>query len=422
MEKSAKEYRELASEQQNQMEVMAQVVEKEGRAFSQDELEKYDGYDAKRNEYISLAESQERIERLGNLRKYEEKPILHAETKQMVTKREVDLAFRAFALVNTEVGLTDDMKRAADKMELNLNANTFTVKFEQTVGDGTEGGYTTNDSIYSGIDTALKNFGGVRSVSNVLQTGTGETIHIATVDDTSNLAVAHTENATISNVDVTFGRVQLGAFSFATAVYPVSYELLQDSQFPMGQYLGERIGERIARKKSNLYTVGAGTTEPTGFTIDTVSGSTCVVDAMVADDLYDLYFSVDQAYRNSPSCAWMMNDNTLSAIVGIEDTTGRPLWGSGLNQSPGSVLLGKRIVINNDMASMAAGQSNKVVAFGDWSKFYIREVGSVVIRRLDERYAEKGAVGFVGLHRCDSKLIDAGQNPLKHMAATDSGS
>ena len=421
--KTAKQYKEERAESLADMEAMAETVKQEDRAFSQEELEKYDALEGRQRELEAHAQSIERIERLGSyVKQSQDRPIIHAETGKRITGRDVDLAFRAFALTNTEIGLSDDMHRAADKLDLNLNASKFTVKFEQTTDDDTQGGYLRNDSIYHGIETAQSAFGGVRSVANILSTGTGETIHIATVDDTANQAADHAEVATVANVDVGFGRVQLGAFSLATAVYPVSYELLQDSQFPLGNYLGERLGERIARRKNYLYTNGVGTTEPTGFLQDTVLGSYGVVDALIADDLYDLYFSCDQAYRNSPSCAWMMHDSTLANIVGIEDTTGRPLWGSGLNQAPGAMILGKKVVVNNALPEMEAGEENIVIAFGDWSRFYVREVGQVQIQRLNERYAQELSVGFIGWHRCDSRVIDAGQHPLVHLAANDAGS
>jgi HK97 family phage major capsid protein len=423
MEKNAKQYREERADVLTEMEAMAEVVKNEKRAFSQEELDKYDALDQQQSMLEASAKSVERIEKLGSyVKQSQERPIFHAETRQKITAKDVDLAFRAFALANTEIGVSDDMRRAADKLGLNLNSNTFQVKFEQTVADGTEGGYLTNDSIFSGLETAMKSFGGIRSVSNVLRTGTGETIHIATVDDTANVGVIHTENATVANVDLVFARTQLSAYSVASGVYPVSYELMQDSQFPLGPYVGERLGERLARKKGAYLATGTGSSQPQGITVISTEGSIGITNAIVADDLYDLYFSVDAAYRNSPSCAWVMHDSTLSNIVSLEDTTGRPLWGSGLNQAPGSFLLGKPVVICNDMPEMAAGFDRKVIEFGDWSKFYVREAGPVQVQRLNERYAQELAVGFLAYERYDSKLIDAGQNPIKHMLATDSGS
>ena len=63
------------------------------------------------------------------------------------------------------------------------------------------------------------------------------------------------------------------------------------------------------------------------------------------------------------------------------------------------------------MPSLATGE--KVIAFGDWSKYIIRQVGNFNLRRLDERYADDLVVGYVGWARFDGKLIDT--NAVKHL-------
>jgi HK97 family phage major capsid protein len=425
MDKTAKVYREERADVIAQMEQMAEVVKNESRAFSQEELEEYDAFDEQQGVLEMSAKSIERIEKLGSyaVKQSQDRQILHADTGRKITGRDVDMAFRAFALSNSEFKLTDDMLRAADKLELNLNASMFTIKMEQTTDVTTQGGYLLNDSIYSGIDTALLAYGGAIQNARVLNTGTGETLHFVTVDDSANEATAHVEVATVGNTDVVFGRVQLSAFSRATSVFPISYELLTDSQFPIGPYVGELLGERVARDRNELLTNGVGTTEPRGFLLDSVLGSTCTNNAIVADDLYDLYFSVDSAYRSSPSCAFQMNDATLAAIVALDDLDGRPLWGAGLNAAPGSTILGKPVIVNNDMPVMVATERNAIIAFGDWSRFYVRIVQpGVTISKLSERYAQEMSIGILAYNRFDSAIVNSGTDPIKHMLGTDSGS
>ena len=47
--------------------------------------------------------------------------------------------------------------------------------------------------------------------------------------------------------------------------------------------------------------------------------------------------------------------------------------------------------------------------------YKIRDVGVLRLRRLDERYAEKDQVGFLAFLRSDSRLLNAGQNPIKYI-------
>ena len=55
------------------------------------------------------------------------------------------------------------------------------------------------------------------------------------------------------------------------------------------------------------------------------------------------------------------------------------------------------------MPTMAAG--NKSVLFGDLQFYWIGDRQGVTFRRLNERYAETGQVGFLASKRVDGKLI-----------------
>jgi HK97 family phage major capsid protein len=51
--------------------------------------------------------------------------------------------------------------------------------------------------------------------------------------------------------------------------------------------------------------------------------------------------------------------------------------------------------------------TSKSVAFGDFSKYQIRDVNGVRLARLSERYlADEGKIGFLGWHRTDGALLD----------------
>ncbi len=61
--------------------------------------------------------------------------------------------------------------------------------------------------------------------------------------------------------------------------------------------------------------------------------------------------------------------------------------------------------MNDDFPAIGAG--NKSIAFGDWSRYIVRQVGGVNVMRLDERFADALSVGFVGWWRIDGKLMDS---------------
>jgi len=123
----------------------------------------------------------------------------------------------------------------------------------------------------------------------------------------------------------------------------------------------------------------------------------------------EMEHSIDPAYRRNAS--WMMSDNALNKSKLILDTQGRPLWAAGIAGGAPDTLLGYPLIINNDMAVMAANA--KSVLFGDLSKYIIRDVLGITLLRLEERYADFHQVAFLAFARMDGDLLDAGTHPVK---------
>jgi len=111
----------------------------------------------------------------------------------------------------------------------------------------------------------------------------------------------------------------------------------------------------------------------------------------------------------------MMNDSTLKALKKLSTGAANDpvFFTPGINVGDADQMLGKPIYINQDMASIATGE--KTILFGDMKKFKIRDVLGYQMMRLNERYADYLQVGFIGFMRCDSGLLDAGTNPVKHL-------
>ena len=63
-------------------------------------------------------------------------------------------------------------------------------------------------------------------------------------------------------------------------------------------------------------------------------------------------------------------------------------------------------------AGMPAANARSV-AFGDFSKYLIREVLGPQVVRLNERFADALQVAFIGYQRADGRLVDAGTNPIR---------
>lgn len=67
------------------------------------------------------------------------------------------------------------------------------------------------------------------------------------------------------------------------------------------------------------------------------------------------------------------------------------------------MLLGRPVYVCNSLDSIAPG--SKSVLFGDFDKFWIGDRGSRSIKRLSEKYADSGQVGFIVSERTDATLV-----------------
>ena len=97
----------------------------------------------------------------------------------------------------------------------------------------------------------------------------------------------------------------------------------------------------------------------------------------------------------------------------LADGDGRYMWQPGLTVGNPNTLNGYGYVVNNDMPALATG--NRAIEFGDFSKYWIRDVRGFTLIVLRERHAENLQVAFIGYSRHDGKLIDAGGNPVRHL-------
>jgi HK97 family phage major capsid protein len=107
--------------------------------------------------------------------------------------------------------------------------------------------------------------------------------------------------------------------------------------------------------------------------------------------------TLDPAYRRN--ARWMMSDDALRVAKTIKDLTGRYMWQPNETEGEPDLLLGYPYVINQDMPAVAP--SAKAVAFGDFSKYFIRRVAGASVKRLVERYADYNQIAFVAFQRWD---------------------
>jgi len=414
---NSKEIKEERAAIVKQMQDMANQIKEEDRNFNADELEKYDTLDSKQNELREKAESEERIEKVSGLiqPEIEEKRIRHQE---VVTDRDRELAVRAWICraSGNDSMIKDRWLDAAQRCAVNMNDRALHMGIEeraQTVGTANQGGYLTSTDKFVGLDQATLAYGGMLQSCRILRTSNGNQIHFATNDDTANSAAIVGENTEVSNTSVTFGTKVLDAYKYVTNVFPVSVELIEDSEFPIIPFIQEALATRLGRKWNYDLTLGTGSDQPQGVVpVATVGKTAGSATTLAADELIDLLHSVDASYRNG--AVWMMNDSTYAATRKLTDDNGQFLWGAGLNAGGRDVLLGHPIVVNNDLADIAS--EAKPILFGNFDKYVARIVNSVQVIVARERYIDTLSVGFFGYGRMDAELLNTAAIKSMQMA------
>jgi HK97 family phage major capsid protein len=287
----------------------------------------------------------------------------------------------------------------------------------QTAGTNSAGGYTVPTELAAQVDKTMKMWGPMydEAICTVLSTASGNPIDFPTVDDTSVTVSQHTEAGTMTDdgsKDATLAKMTLNAFAYDTSWVQVSMELLQDSNINVESFIGELLGERLARRVNTELTTGDGTGDPNGIVVASTAGKTAAsTTAFTADEVIDLLHSVDPAYRASPKCRFMLHDSVLAAVRKLKDGNGQYIWSMGDIRSgaPGS-LLGQPYSVNQAMAS-AFTTGQKLILFGDFSKYYVRKVGAPVIGVRREYYWPN--IGLAGIVRLDGDLIQT--SAVKHL-------
>ena len=283
----------------------------------------------------------------------------------------------------------------------------------------TEGGHTVPTEVYTMVIESMKAFGAMREVAEVISTDGGNPLNFPTSDGTAEVGEIVAENAAATAGDVTFGVAAVNPYMYSSKKIALPWQLISDSAVDVVGLVTGRLGQRLGRITNTHFTVGTGTGQPFGVIARASTGKTGTTGQTVTviyDDLYDLKHSVNRAYRANGK--WMMNDLSVAIVSKLKETTGRPIWEPSVTAGTPDRLLGYEVVTNDDVAVMAANA--KSIAFGDFSRFVIRDVaGSMILRRFDDSaFALNGQVGFCGWMRTGSNLLDTGAVKLYVNSAT----
>jgi len=272
---------------------------------------------------------------------------------------------------------------------------------DQATSPDSSGGYLVPNEFKKELIAALIEQNVVRSLATVFPTESG--IMTIPVNSAHGTASWKTEASAYTTSDETFSEVTLSAYK-ATALIKVSEELLNDSVFPIQSFLATEFGRRLGKLEEEAFVNGSGSNQPTGVVGGSTLGSTAAAtNAITADELTDLHYSLGRAYRSRAS--WLMKDSTVKMIRKLKTgVTGDNtyLWQAGLQAGEPDQIFGRPVYVSEFMPAATTGL--KPLLFGDFSYYYIGDRDAISMQRLVELYAANGQIGFRQFKRTDGKL------------------
>ena len=260
------------------------------------------------------------------------------------------------------------------------------------------GGYLVPDEYESKLVSALEIENHLRRISNVIQTR--HRLIIPTVIGHSAAAWIE-EGEQITETEPSFGQIVLDAYKMGTLIL-ASDELLEDSGADIEKLILEQFSRRIGKCEEEAFLTGDGNHKPMGLLTQAPVGSVSAEAGVLSvDDALDLYFSVGQEYR--ANAVWFMSEDAHRTLRKVKSAMGRNIWEPSLIEGEPEKLLGRPVYVSEFMPEVAS--DSKPILFGDFNYFWIGDRGKRSVKRLNERYADHGQVGFIATQRVDAKLV-----------------
>ena len=290
-----------------------------------------------------------------------------------------------------------------------------------------DGGYAVPREIDAAIAARLKDLSPIRSIAQVVQTGTAGYRKLITTSGTAagwvSEVAARPETAAPSFAEIAPPSGELYANPAA------SQAMLDDVGFDLEAWLAGEIATEFARAEGAAFVSGSGTNQPRGFlsapTAATgdgarafgtlqflASGSASGFDAAPDLKLIDLVHALKAGHRQNAT--WVMNAATLAQVRKLKDANGAFLWQPGLTAGQPDRLMGYPVVEAADMPDVAAGQFP--IAFGDFRAGYlIAERNATAILR--DPFTNKPFVHFYATKRIGGQVLDSDAIKLLKISA-----
>lgn len=298
-----------------------EAVEAEKRSLTPEEHERLDRIFEDVDTFDERAKAEAKAARVQELAKTLDEPVGRIATAARAAHKE---------------SRTDDEYRAAFGTYLRTGQPQAELRTLSS-GTNTAGGYIVPETLENRIVEKLYEAGMVRQLATVRSTPDDRKI---AVEGSLGAASWVGEGSPISQVDVSFDQLTIGAYKAATSIQ-VNRELMDDSVFDLESYLVDKLTLRISRLTEDAYINGDGNAKPTGLLDSLSPGFTLTTTAQRfevtnAAQIYDWLHSLAPQYR--PGAVILCHDTFVKQLRKLQDANDRFLWEPNMQAgAPGSI-------------------------------------------------------------------------------------
>lgn len=284
-------------------------------------------------------------------------------------------------------------------------------------GTPADGGFAVPKQIDAMIARELTEISPIRSIAQVVQTGSSGYRKLVSTGGTASGWVSETalrpETDTPNFAEIAPPSGDLYANPAA------SQSMLDDAAFDIETWLANEIAIEFARAEGTAFVGGTGTNQPEGFLSAATSvaedgvrafgqvqyigsGDANGFDAAPESKLIDLIHSLKSGHRQGAS--FVMNSTTLATVRKLKTADGAFLWQPGMVEGQPDRLLGYPVVEAEDMPDVAGGDFP--IAFGNFRHGYLIAEHSAT-RVLRDPFTNKPFVHFYATKRVGGQVLDS---------------
>lgn len=284
-----------------------------------------------------------------------------------------------------------------------------------------EGGYITRHEFRNQFITRLRNRVKIRQMATEISTNAAS-VSYPTFDYDGDIPKV-LESRAFTEEDLTdlFGRTHMIP-SKRGLIFRVPMELLEDSEFGIIDFLTNHFSMRFGEIEEYYFLNGTGLNEPLGLLVANLPDQNADNGGfdITAEDVIDLAYGVREVHRGRSS-GYLMHRNVVKAVRKLRSgdltpsddspayTVGSFLWQPSFQAGEPATINGFPVIESEwmpDPERAAAGAGDTLMIFADMSQYWIVDKrNSMVIQRLEEKYAEYDQVGVKFRRRFDASPV-----------------